>query len=503
MMADFDLLSVQEARNLLYKAREAQKKLTESSQEQIDRIVERMALEAEKQAGFLARMAAEETGFGNETDKTIKNIFAAKEVYVAIKDMKTVGIISTDKNKQVWEIAEPVGVIAGVIPSTNPTSTIIFKSLIAVKSRNAIVFSPHPSALKCSLEAAKIMAKAAKEAGAPENIIQCMEYPSLPGTRELMSHKLTDVILATGGPAMVKAAYSSGKPAYGVGPGNVPVYVHTSADLDQAARHIIESKSFDYGTICASEQAVVVEREIKQDFIDKLKKYGAYLLSEIEKERIESILLTGGTLNPKIVGKSPQAIGKMAGLFFPAEIKVLIGEEKEIGKHIPFSIEKLSPILALYTVDGWEEGCDVCIKLLEAGGLGHTFGIHCQDQAVIKAFALKQPASRIVVNSGTAFGGIGATTGIFPSLTLGCGSYGNNITSDNIGPQHLINIKRVAFGIKGMMIKTTKSGTLQPAKTADASETEKNISVDRGGNVTVSREEIAEIVKRILSEMKI
>ncbi len=261
-------------------------------------------------------MAAEETGFGNETDKTIKNIFAAKEVYAAIKDMKTVGIIGTDENKQVWEIAEPVGVIAGVIPSTNPTSTIIFKSLIAVKSRNAIVFSPHPSALKCSLEAAKIMAKAAKEAGAPENIIQCMEYPSLPGTRELMSHKLTDVILATGGPAMVKAAYSSGKPAYGVGPGNVPVYVHTSADLDQAARHIIESKSFDYGTICASEQAVVVEREIKQDFIDKLKKYGAYLLSEMEKERIESILLTGGTLNPKIVGKSPQAIGKMAGLFF-------------------------------------------------------------------------------------------------------------------------------------------------------------------------------------------
>ncbi|OQO98774.1 acetaldehyde dehydrogenase (acetylating) [Geobacillus sp. 44B] len=501
MMADFDLLSVQEARNLLQRAREAQKKLAELSQEQIDRIVENMALEAEKHASFLARMATEETGFGNETDKTTKNLFAAKEVYAAIKDMKTVGIIGIDENKQVWEIAEPVGVIAGVVPSTNPTSTIIFKSLIAVKARNAIVFSPHPSALKCSLEAAKIMAKAAQDAGAPKNIIQCMEYPSLPGTRELMSHKLTDVILATGGPGMVKAAYSSGKPAYGVGPGNVPVYVHTSADLDQAARHIIESKAFDYGTICASEQAVVVEREIKQAFMDKLKKYGAYLLSETEKERVESIILTEGSLNPKIVGKSPQAIGKMAGLSFPTEVKVLVGEEKEIGKNIPFAIEKLSPILALYTVDGWEEGCDVCIRLLETGGLGHTLGIHCQDHAVIKAFALKQPASRIVVNSGTTFGGIGATTGIFPSLTLGCGSYGNNITSDNIGPQHLMNVKRVAFGIREMN-NTTKSETLQSVKITDVSETGKNVSIDQGGNLTISREEITEIVKRILAEMK-
>jgi acetaldehyde dehydrogenase (acetylating) len=500
-MLDFDLLSVQEARNLLQKAREAQKKLTELTQEQIDRIVENMALEAEKHASILAQMATEETGFGNGTDKTTKNLFAAKEVYAAIKDMKTVGIIGIDEDKQVWEIAEPVGVIAGVVPSTNPTSTIIFKSLIAVKSRNAIVFSPHPSALKCSLEAAKIMAKAAEEAGAPENIIQCMEYPSLSGTNELMSHKITDLILATGGPGMVKAAYSSGKPAYGVGPGNVPVYIHTSADLDQAARYIVESKSFDYGTICASEQAIVVEREIKHAFIDKLKKYGAYLLSETEKERVESVILVGGTLNPKIVGKSPQAIGKMVGLSFPTDVRVLIGEEKEIGKDIPFAIEKLSPILALYTVDGWEEGCDVCIRLLEVGGLGHTLGIHCQDHEIIKAFALKKPASRIVVNSGTTFGGIGATTGIFPSLTLGCGSYGNNITSDNIGPQHLMNVKRVAFGIKEMN-NNTKSTSFESIKETNTSEIEKNASADQGSNLTISREEITAIVKRILAEIK-
>ncbi|MGG3921838.1 acetaldehyde dehydrogenase (acetylating) [Geobacillus thermodenitrificans] len=501
MMTDLDLLSIQEARNLLQKAKEAQKKLAELPQDQIDRIVECMALKAEKHASFLARMATEETGFGNETDKTTKNLFAAKEVYTAIKDMKTVGIISVDENKQVWEIVEPVGVIAGIIPSTNPTSTIIFKSLIAVKARNAIVFSPHPSALKCSLETAKIMANAAQEAGAPKEIIQCMEYPSLPGTKELMSHKLTDMILATGGPGMVKSAYSSGKPAYGVGPGNVPVYVHTSANLDQAAQHIIESKSFGYGTICASEQAVVVEREIKQAFIDKLKKYGAYLLSKTEKEKVESIILTGGTLNSKIVGKSPQAIGKMVGLSFPKDVKVLVGEEEKIGKDVPFAVEKLSPILALYTVDGWEEGCDVCTRLLEIGGLGHTFGIHCKDHAVINAFALKQPASRIIVNSGTTFGGIGATTAIFPSLTLGCGSYGNNITSDNIGAQHLMNVKRVAFGIREMNY-AAKNEIVQSTEMTDFSGIEKKISMDQGGNFTISREEIAEIVKRILADMK-
>lgn len=493
MILDFDLLSVQEARNLLEKAKEAQKKLVKLDQEQVDRIVKNMALKAEKDARRLAKIATEETGFGNERDKTIKNLFAAKEVYEAIKDMKTVGIININERKQVWEIAEPVGVIAGIIPSTNPTSTIIFKSLIAIKSRNAIVFSPHPSALKCSLEAAKTMAKAAEEAGAPENIIQCMEHPSLQGTNELMSHKITDLILATGGPGMVKAAYSSGKPAYGVGPGNVPVYVHESADLDLAARSIIESKSFDYGTICASEQAVVVDKKIKQTFIERLQTYGAYLLSESEKEKITSVIFAGGSLNSKIVGKSPQAIGKIAGLSFSENVKVLIGEEKDIGKNIPFAIEKLSPVLALYTVENWEEGCDVSIQLLEVGGLGHTLGIHCQDREVIKAFALKKPASRIIVNSGTTFGGIGATTGIFPSLTLGCGSYGNNITSDNIGPQHLLNIKRVAFGLREM--DATQNVHHQSTTII---ETEKNYLQ----NISINREEIVKIVKRILEEIK-
>ncbi|MCZ0756918.1 acetaldehyde dehydrogenase (acetylating) [Anoxybacillus sp. J5B_2022] len=489
-LLDFDLLSVQEARNLLQKAKEAQKKLAKLDQEQVDKIIKNMALKAEKDAQQLAKMATEETGFGNEFDKMTKNLFAAKEVYEAIKDMKTVGIINIDDQKQVWEIAEPVGIIAGIVPSTNPTSTIIFKSLIAIKSRNAIVFSPHPSALKCSLEAAKIMAKAAEEAGAPANVIQCMEHPSLPGTNELMSHSITDLILATGGPGMVKAAYSSGKPAYGVGPGNVPVYVHESADLDLAARSIIESKSFDYGTICASEQAVIVDKKIKQAFIHQLQKHGAYLLSETEKAKVASVILRGGSLNSRIVGKSPRAIGEMVGLSFPENIKVLIGEEKEIGKNIPFAVEKLSPILALYTVENWEEGCDVSIQLLEVGGLGHTLGIHSQDREVIKAFALKKPASRIIVNSGTTFGGIGATTGIFPSLTLGCGSYGNNITSDNIGPQHLLNIKRVAFGIREM-----NAEHVQPSKTIE--EENKILS-----NIAINQEEIVKIVKRILEEIK-
>ncbi|MBB5323089.1 acetaldehyde dehydrogenase (acetylating) [Anoxybacillus tepidamans] len=490
MILDFDLLSVQEARNLLQKAKEAQKKLVKLNQEQVDRIVKNMALKAEKDARRLAKIATEETGFGNEFDKMTKNLFAAKEVYEAIKDMKTVGIINIDDQKQVWEIAEPVGIIAGIVPSTNPTSTIIFKSLIAIKSRNAIVFSPHPSALKCSLEAAKIMAKAAEEAGAPANVIQCMEHPSLPGTNELMSHSITDLILATGGPGMVKAAYSCGKPAYGVGPGNVPVYVHESANLESAAQSIVKSKSFDYGTICASEQAVIVDKKIKQAFIHQLQKHGAYLLSETEKAKVASVILRGGSLNSRIVGKSPRAIGEMVGLSFPENIKVLIGEEKEIGKNIPFAVEKLSPILALYTVENWEEGCDVSIQLLEVGGLGHTLGIHSQDREVIKAFALKKPASRIIVNSGTTFGGIGATTGIFPSLTLGCGSYGNNITSDNIGPQHLLNIKRVAFGIREM-----NAEHVQPSKTIE--EENKILS-----NIAINQEEIVKIVKRILEEIK-
>lgn len=486
MKLDDDLLSIQDVRNKIQLSFEAQTQLSEFSQADIDHIVEKMSIAGIEAAEELARLAVAETGFGNVADKVTKNRFAAKEVYDAIKEMKTVGIVHEDTEKKIWEIAEPMGVIAGIVPSTNPTSTIIFKSIIAIKSRNTIVFSPHPSALNCSIQAAKIMHDAAIAAGAPKNSIQCLEHPSLEASNELLTHTNTDLILATGGPAMVKAAYSSGKPAYGVGPGNVPVYVHQSADLSQAARQIVESKSFDYGTICASEQAVVVDETIKQDFLNELQKSGAYLLSANEKEKLASVILKGNVLNASIVGQSPQKLAELAGISIPNEAKILVGEEIEINKTTPFAIEKLSSILAFYTVKDWQEGCEKCMQLLEVGGLGHTLGIHAKEEDIIRAFALKKPASRIIVNSGTTFGAIGVTTGIFPSLTLGCGSYGNNITSDNIGPQHLMNIKRVAFGIR------------ENSSQSIMEETDMTVAND----FEINEAEIAKIVMQVLSQLK-
>jgi acetaldehyde dehydrogenase (acetylating) len=455
VIRDIDLQSIQEVRNYLEEARSAQEIIQKMTQSEIDQIIESMVNAAREDAERLAAMAVEETGFGNVADKTVKNLFAANDVYNAIKDMKTVGIVRRDEQNRVWEVAHPVGVVAGIVPSTNPTSTAIFKSLIAVKARNAIVFSPHPSAAKCTAEAARIMQEAAERAGAPKGLISCIKQPTLPATNELMRHKLTDLILATGGPGMVRAAYSSGKPAYGVGPGNVPVYIHESADISKTVQLIVQSKTFDYGTICASEQALVVDQSIKERVISEFKKQGAYFLNEEEKQKVASIIMVNGGLNPKIVGKSPQVIAEMAGIEVPSDTKLLIAEETNVGKEYPFSIEKLSTILAFYTVKDWHEGSDICVKLLELGGLGHTLGIHCEDEKLIEEFAIDKPVARIIINSGTTFGGIGATTAIQPSLTLGCGSFGNNITSDNIGPQHLLNIKRVAYGIREMQVSNT------------------------------------------------
>jgi acetaldehyde dehydrogenase (acetylating) len=490
MKLDQDLQSIQEVRNFLHEAKQAQKRLEKMSQAQVDAIVQSMAKAAEAEATRLAEMAVEETGFGKVEDKRIKNLFAARHIYAAIKEMKTVGIIRKDEANKVWEVAQPMGIVAGIVPSTNPTSTTIFKALIAIKARNAIIFSPHPSAAKCTQEAARIVREAAERAGAPQGLIHCITAPTLAATQELMTHKLTDVILATGGIGMVKAAYSSGKPAFGVGPGNVPAYVHASANLQRAAKLIVQSKTFDNGTICASEQAIVADQSIKEILIAELKKQGAYFLNQQEKEKVAAIIMEGQGLNPKIVGRSPQKLAEMAGIQIPADTKVLIAEEQHIGKEYPFSIEKLSPILAFYTVQNWQEGCDIAMKLLELGGLGHTLGIHCEDESVIEAFGLEKPASRIVVNAGTTFGGIGLSTGIFPSLTLGCGSFGNNITSDNIGPQHLINIKRVAFGIR------------EVAPDEGVREEKRVEQTSAASSLPISREEVLEIIKSVLTEMK-
>ncbi len=464
MLRDIDLQSIQEVRNYLEEAKTAQKIMAKMTQNEIDHIVESMVKAAREEAERLAAMAVEETGFGNVPDKTVKNLFAANDVYNSIKDVKTVGIIRRDEENRVWEVAQPVGIVAGIVPSTNPTSTVIFKSLIAVKAGNAIIFSPHPAAAKCTTEAARIMQEAAERAGAPKGLILCITQPTLAATNELMKHKLTDVILATGGPGLVRAAYSSGKPAYGVGPGNVPVYIHESANIEKAVELIIESKTFDYGTICASEQALLVDESIKEKVVAEMTKQGAYFLNEEEKRKVESIILVNGGLNAKIVGKSPQVIGEMAGIEVPSEAKVIVAEETGVGKEYPFSIEKLSPTLAFYTVKDMQAASELAQKLLDAGGLGHTVGIHAEDEKVIEAYTIDKPAGRIIVNAGTTFGAIGATVNVKPSLTLGCGAIGNNVTSDNVTVNHLFNIKRVAFGVR-QMPKKEESAQNEPALT--------------------------------------
>lgn len=492
MKLDTDLESVQEVRSLLEQAKVAQQIISNMTQEQIDKIVDQMAQAALSNSEQLAALAVEETGFGNIADKREKNLFSARDIYESIKNKKTAGVISTDETNKVWEVAEPVGIVAGIIPSTNPTSTAIFKALIAVKSRNAIVISPHPSALQCTNETVKVMATAAVQAGAPEGLVSCLNKTSMKATNELMEHKLTDVILATGGSAMVKAAYSSGKPAYGVGPGNVPVLIHSSANLPRAAKDIVLSKTFDYGTICASEQALVVEKSIKREFVKELENQGTYFLDDYEKKRIEKIVAINGQMNPKIVGKSPQALAEMAGIVIPDDCKLLAAEESNIGGAYPFSIELLTSIIALYTVDNWDDGNFICQQILEYGGLGHTVGIYCEDDKLIQEFGLQQPASRVIVNTGTTFGGIGATTNIRPSMTLGCGSHGGNVTSDNIGPENLLNIKRIAYGVREMK--------KEPVNTQHYNN---SLAVPTNSDKGISKEEVMDIVKTVLQELKV
>ncbi len=446
---DKDLISIQEVRSLILKAKEAQKILGKMNQEQIDKITKAMADAGAFNAEKLARMAEEETGFGKWRDKIVKNMFASKSVYEYIKDMKTVGIIKEDKEKKIVEIAVPVGVVAGLIPSTNPTSTAIYKAMIAIKAGNSIVFSPHPNAKNSILETIRIISKAAMEAGCPDGAIGCMTVPTMEGTDELMKHKDVSLILATGGSAMVKAAYSSGTPAIGVGPGNGPAFIEKSADIKLAVKRILDSKTFDNGTICASEQSVVVETVSRDKVIEEFKKQGGYFLTKEEANSLSKFILrANGTMNPKIVGKSPENIAQMAGISIPEGTRVLIAEETRVGKQYPYSREKLAPILAFYCEENWEKACEKCIDILNNEGAGHTLIIHSSNEEVIREFALKKPVSRLLVNTPGALGGIGAATNLVPALTLGCGAVGGSSTSDNIGPMNLINIRRMVYGVK-------------------------------------------------------
>jgi len=447
-LEDSDLQSIQEARSLARKAREAQKALAEFTQQQVDRIVDAMAEAARGEAERLARLAHEETGFGNVKDKTSKNLFSARDVHAYIRPLRTVGILREDPATRVVEIAEPMGVVAAVIPSTNPTSTAIFKALIAIKARDAVVMSPHPSARKCILEAMLVMHKPAVAAGLPPDAMSCQTEVSLEGTQELMRCRDTGVILATGGIGLVRAAYSSGKPAYGVGPGNVPAYIHASADVARAVAHVIAGKTFDFGTLCSSEQSLICDQAIKDQVVAEVKKNGGYFLSEAEVAAVSKVVVTPQRLaNPEIVGRPAPYIAEKAGIRVPPETRALVAPLAGVGRDFPLSIEKLSPVLAFYVVKDWHEGCERCLQLLRFGGTGHTLAIHSQDDSVIREFALKKPVFRIIANTQASMGATGYTTGLAPSMSLGCGAHAGNITSDNITPLHLINIKRLAYAL--------------------------------------------------------
>ncbi len=499
MSVDKDLVSVQQARDFVEAAHKAQTVLALFDQAKIDHICEAMAKAALRESARLGAMAVEETGFGIPADKQEKNRFAAEDVWNYFRGLRTVGVVS--ESKDVVEIASPRGVVAGIIPSTNPTSTAIFKILIAIKSRNAIVLSPHPSAARCINETARVMKEAGLKEGLPGDAIACMTTATIEGTEALMKHKQTAVILATGGTGLVRAAYSSGKPAFGVGPGNVPVFIERTADVPKAVQDILTSKCFDNGTICASEQAVVCDAPIERSVREQFQAQGAYFLSSSEADQLGRVVATPQrSLNPAIVGKSVEVIAQMAGLSVPAGTRCLIADVGGVGRDFPLSMEKLSPILAFYVVDGVASGAERSYEVLSYGGMGHTAGVHTRSREVAITFGREIPASRITVNTPTTHGAIGFSTALPPSMTLGCGSWGGNVTSDNVSPLHLMDIKRVAFETRPVKSKrpavTTHPVSL-PTQAPSTPAVPRDQPVVAGGKI--NREEIAAIVDRFLA----
>jgi acetaldehyde dehydrogenase (acetylating) len=499
-LRDRDLLSIQEVRSLVSAAVAAQKKFAGFSQEQVDAVVDACAAAAAAAAEALARLAVEETGYGNVPDKITKNRLAAVDLHGAIRTMRTVGILREDAEKQILEVATPVGVVAAVIPSTNPTSTAIYKTLIALKARNAIVLSPHPSATRCIQATAGVLIRAAASAGAPEGLIACMENPTLQGTHELMRHRDTGVILATGGTGLVRAAYSSGKPAFGVGPGNVPAFIERTADVPKAVADIIAGKTFDYGTICSSEQSILAEAPVAEQVLEECRRQGAYFLSADEASKLGEIVIArpAFTPNPKIVGRPATVIAEMAGIAVPSETRVLIARPEGVGRDHPLSAEKLSPILAFYTVENIPAAIELATRLLQFGGLGHTISIHSRSDAAVREFGQGVPAFRVCVNTSAVHGSIGYSTNLFPAMTLGCGALGGNITSDNIGPQHLMNIKRIAWESRGIEHRTVPAEKRMEAAVATAPAVA--TAAAAVGTAAPVRAVIGRIVERVFTE---
>lgn len=492
---DSDLLSIQQARDLATAAREAQRQFMRASQAEVDRICAAMAEAAHAAAADLGRMATEETGYGVPEHKTLKNVLSSKLLWEAIRDVPTVGVIRHDAAKRLTDIAWPMGVVAALTPSTNPTSTTMFKTLIAVKARNAIVVAPHPAAVRCCVETARLMAEAGERAGMPKGLVSCMSQVSLAGTQELMRHRYVALILATGGSEMVRAAHSVGKPAYGVGPGNVPCYVDRSADLQRAARYIVASKAFDHSVICATEQAVIADRPIARQLEALMQAEGAYFVDEAQAHQLGKLLFTPGPLiNPKTVGKSPQQLAQMAGISVPNWARILVARLTAVGREAPLSAEKLTTVLGWYEVDGWEAGCERCIEMINYGGRGHSLVLHAQDEDVIMRFGLEKPVFRIVVNSWGTLGSTGYTTGVMPSMTLGPGGIGGAITGDNISVHHMYNVKRLAYEIT-----PPPEAALRPGATDDPAQHRPPAAAPAVG---VDTTQVDEIVRRVLADLQ-
>ncbi|MTI80332.1 MAG: acetaldehyde dehydrogenase (acetylating) [Firmicutes bacterium] len=446
---DNDLLSVQEARILIENAREAQKILATFPQKKLDRIVEHMAEEAYKYAEELAIMSCEETGFGKWQDKFVKNVFASNFLYKKIRDMKVVGFISEDKENKTIDIGVPVGVIVALPPATNPASTTIYKTLIAIKSGNAIIFSPHPKAKNTIGKVLDVLIQVAEESGLPSGAIGYLKTLATNGTVALMNHKDTSLIMVTGVPKLVKEAYRSGKLTIHGGPGNGPAFIERSADIKKAVADIIASRTFDNGIVSASEQSIVAEDCIADEVRKELKRNGAYFMSEQESEQLGKLFFSpDDSLNWEIVGKSAIELAKRIGIIVPEDTRVLISEQKYVSPTNPYSREKLCPVLAFFVEKDWMNACEKCLELLINEGRGHTLVIHSNNEQVIREFALKKPVSRVLVNTPATLGGIGATTNLFPALTLACGTAGGGFTSDNVSPMNLVNIRKVGYGVR-------------------------------------------------------
>jgi acetaldehyde dehydrogenase (acetylating) len=494
-MGDKDLIAQQEARDAVEAASLAFQTVAKFDQARIDQICDSMSGAALAESARLGKLANEETGFGRAEDKREKNRFAAQDVWNYFRDLKTVGVVSDSGT--IVEIAGPRGVVAAIIPSTNPTSTAIYKIIISIKSRNTIVLSPHPSAAGCIAETARVMRDAAVKVGLPADAIICLNTSTLEGTEALMKHRKTAVILATGGTGLVRAAYSSGKPAFGVGPGNVPVFIEKTADVEKAVGDILTSTCFDNGTICASEQSVIADAPVQADVREQFRVQGGHFLNAGEADAVAKVLLTPQrTLNPGIVGKSADFIANLAGVSIPPGTRCLLADCGGVGRDYPWSIEKLSPTLAFFVADGVENGAARCQEVLQFGGMGHTAGMHTQDRSAAIVFGRRMPASRIIINSPTTHGAIGFSTDLAPSMTLGCGSWGGNVTSDNISPIHLMDIKRVAFETRPV----AKDQAAAPKTISLPTEAPVVPSVPVGPTKKPDREKIAAIVDSFLKQ---